>query len=176
MSEPTANIFRFCPRCGGDAATPVGANPFRCGKCEFTHYFSPITAVGAIVADSEGQILLITRARDPGKGKLGMPGGFVDPGETLETAIVREVLEETNLTATSTEYLISFPNKYDYLGVIGDITDAFFVCKVDSFDSIKPQEGEITACNFVTPSPEHLDNLAFESNRKALEFYLSQRS
>lgn len=177
MGQPVVKVFEFCPRCGAQPAV-TGTNPFKCDRegCGFTHYFSPITAVGAIVADAEGRILLITREKDPGKGKLGLPGGFVDPGETLEEACQREVLEEINLTATSMTYLTSFPNTYDYLGVVMPVTDGFFVCQVETFDGIRAQEGEVSAWCFVHPTTEHLDNLAFDSNRRAVEFYLNQLS
>ena len=121
-------------------------------------------------------VLLITRARDPGKGKFGMPGGFVDAGESLEEALKREVLEEVNLHATSITYLASFPNSYAYKGVVSAVTDAFFVCRVNSFDSLVVQDGEVSDYHFVHPTKKELDNLAFESNRRALEFYLSQNA
>ena len=93
MNQPIAQLYQFCPVCGSKTDTP-GKNPFRCPACQHTHFFSPVTAVGAIIADESGRVLLITRARDPGKGKYGMPGGFVDPQESLEEALRREVLEE----------------------------------------------------------------------------------
>ena len=175
MNQPIAQLYQYCPVCGskGDAS---GSNPFRCPACDHTHYFSPVTAVGAIITDEQGLVLLITRAKDPGKGKYGLPGGFVDPNESLEEALRREVLEEINLQATSVRYLTSFPNTYAYSGAVFPVTDGFFVCEVDSFDSIAAQEGEITDFHFLEPNKEVLDNLAFESNRLALEFFLANRS
>lgn len=175
-SEPSSQAFQFCPRCGSTPSSANGANPFCCGSCDFIHYFSPITAVGAIIADAESRVLLIIRGREPGKGQFGLPGGFVDPGETLEAACIREMQEETNLTATSMQYLTSFPNTYDYRGVISNVTDAFFVCRVDSLAPLQAQQGEVASCCFVHPEQTHLDNMAFQSNRLALEFYLSREA
>lgn len=179
MNEPIANVFRFCPRCGAKPETNSstgGNNPFRCtvADCGYSHYFSPNAAVGAIIAAADGTVLLITRAKDPGKGKFGMPGGFVDPGESLEGALEREVLEEINLSTTSIEYLASFPNQYAFQGVVFPVTDAFFVCKVESFDPIAPQEGEVSDYHFLQLTESVLDNMAFASNRQALELYLSR--
>lgn len=175
MNQPIAQFYQFCPVCGSKTNDP-GKNPFRCPSCGHTHFFSPVAAVGAIIVDESERVLLITRAREPGKGKYGMPGGFVDPQESLEEALRREVLEEINLEATSVRYLVSFPNEYGYSGAIFPVMDAFFVCEVASFDSIAAQEGEIADYHFLTMTQAVLDNLAFESNRRALEYYLSQRS
>ena len=57
----------------------------------------PFVGVGAIVV-REGRVLLVKRAQEPLKGQWSLPGGLVELGETLHTAIAREVHEETGLT------------------------------------------------------------------------------
>ena len=57
----------------------------------------PRVAVGGIVFDPHGRVLLIRRARPPAAGSWTLPGGKVDAGETLERAVARELLEETSL-------------------------------------------------------------------------------
>jgi len=56
-----------------------------------------IRCVGAIVHDTAGRLLLIRRGTPPGQGLWSLPGGRVEPGETDFSAVVRELLEETNL-------------------------------------------------------------------------------
>jgi ADP-ribose pyrophosphatase YjhB (NUDIX family) len=56
-----------------------------------------IECVGAIVADPAGRLLLVLRGREPGAGLWSIPGGKVEPGESLPEATRREVLEETGL-------------------------------------------------------------------------------
>ena len=175
MTKSLPDAFSHCPACGKQRSEH-GQNPLRCSACEFVFHFGPITAVAAIVTGADGQVLFLRRAKDPGKGKLGMPGGFVDVGESLETALVREVLEETNLTAIDWQYLVSFPNEYHYRGTVIPVTDMFFTCRVESFDNMKPQDGEVTSFEFATLTPDVLDEIAFVSNRKALEDYLSKNA
>ena len=58
---------------------------------------SVIPCVGAVVFDEQGRLLMIQRGHDPGAGLWSIPGGRIEPGETDEQALVRELLEETNL-------------------------------------------------------------------------------
>jgi ADP-ribose pyrophosphatase YjhB (NUDIX family) len=56
-----------------------------------------IPCVGAVVTDEQGRLLMIQRGHDPGAGLWSIPGGRIEPGETDAQALVREMLEETNL-------------------------------------------------------------------------------
>ena len=58
---------------------------------------SPLVAVGAVIFNNEGKVLLVKRKHPPNKGSWAIPGGKVKYGETLEEAIKREMKEETNL-------------------------------------------------------------------------------
>jgi 8-oxo-dGTP diphosphatase len=59
-----------------------------------------IPCVGAVLRDEGGRLLMILRGHDPGRGLWSIPGGRIEPGETAEEAVVREVEEETGLTVT----------------------------------------------------------------------------
>ncbi|MFK7736672.1 MAG: NUDIX domain-containing protein [Pirellulaceae bacterium] len=171
MSLPVEESFKFCPRCG-NASTKPGAVPFSCGDCGYTNYFGPVCAVGGIVVNERGEMLFIRRARDPGKGKWGLPGGFVDTGETGEQAVVREVREETGLEVTRAEYMMSHPNQYDYKNVICPVLDLFYLVDVVSHDAITLAEDEVEHSEWSRPTDEHLENMAFHSNRLALEHWM----
>jgi ADP-ribose pyrophosphatase YjhB (NUDIX family) len=59
---------------------------------------APIPCVGAVIANADGQLLLIKRGNEPGRGLWSLPGGRVEPGESRIAAVAREVREETGLT------------------------------------------------------------------------------
>ena len=65
----------------------------------------PIPCAGAVIKDETGRMLLIQRGHDPGKGLWSIPGGRIEPGETDEEAIIREVCEETGLRVSCGQLL-----------------------------------------------------------------------
>lgn len=64
-----------------------------------------VPCAGAVIKDDAGLMLLILRGHEPGKGLWSIPGGRVEPGETGEEAVVREVREETGLEVTCGQLL-----------------------------------------------------------------------
>lgn len=64
-----------------------------------------IPCVGAVVRDDLGRLLLVRRGHEPGLGQWSIPGGRVEPGETAEQAVLRELAEETNLRGEVGQYL-----------------------------------------------------------------------
>src|SRR4051812_9908572 len=94
----TEPLHRHCPQCGGaleQRRLKIG-DPERlvCTACGFVFYLDPKVAVGTIVRTPEDRIVLVRRAIEPGYGLWVFPGGYVDRGETVTDAAVRETLEE----------------------------------------------------------------------------------
>ena len=136
----------------------------------------PNCGSAGFLADDTGRILLIRRAKEPGRGRLATPGGFVDVGETAEAALRREIKEEVNLELLSVEYLISCPNEYLYRGVVYPVLDLFFTGRVRSWGEAVAAPGEVE--NFVLRDPMAVEpsELAFVSVVRALEFYRAGRA
>lgn len=68
----------------------------------------PLLGVGALIFDGEARILLIERGQEPLLGHWTLPGGLVEPGEKLEEAVRREILEETGLRVEPLEVVTVF--------------------------------------------------------------------
>jgi len=92
--------FQFCPVCGGGLKSMKlkEHEPSRltCSECAFIFYQDP-KLVACSVVELDHKIVLLRRAIDPQKGKWVMPGGYVDRGEEVEAAALRETDEECGL-------------------------------------------------------------------------------
>ena len=127
-------------------------------------YSKVVTGVGvaAIIPNSKNFVLLGKRKGSIRSGKWDLVGGFVEPNESLEEAITREVKEETRLIVESTQYFCSFPGQY------GDrqILVIFFICKVLG----KPQVSEeIKDYKYFNTIPD-----VFDSSEQALRFWFQR--
>ncbi len=95
------DLIRFCPLCGGclerRPIPPEGKPEMVCAGCHFVYYLSQKVVAGTIAME-DGRILLTRRAINPAHGKWTFPGGYVDWGEPVVDAAIRETYEETGLT------------------------------------------------------------------------------
>lgn len=158
--------FRFCPLCGGGLnKKQLKANePDRlvCSQCSFVYYLDPKVAAGTVTL-FEKEIVLVKRGISPGYGKWVIPGGFVDRGETLEAAAIRETLEETNLQV----HLTSLLNVYSYPGSTVVIV-AFLAQALAGVPAVCEESLELGLFQYEEiPWSE----LAFTSTRDALKDY-----
>lgn len=174
MSHDPSSAIAHCPKCGTTAGGRR-TNPFRCAACGFVLYFNAASAVAAFIVDDEGRVLYTRRAKDPGKGLLGMPGGFVDIGETAEEAVRREVVEEVGLTLGALTYLTSFPNHYTYAGVAYTTLDVFFTARAADPRAARPLDA-VASLAWLDPAHVDQDQIAFDSMRRALRVYLAAQA
>lgn len=98
---------RHCGVCGGEVAFSHGGWQGHCGQCGAEHY--PRTDPAVIVAVSDGERLLLGRQSAWPARRYSVIAGFVEPGETLEQTVAREVLEETGVRVRRCRYLASQP-------------------------------------------------------------------
>lgn len=89
---------KFCPSCAAalEAKEVAGRQRPVCPRCGRVVYYDPKVAATSII-EREGKVLMVKRAIQPGYGLWSIPGGYVDRGEVVEAAAVREVWEETGL-------------------------------------------------------------------------------
>ena len=132
--------FRYCPVCGSSHFEIQDEKSKHCENCGFEYFLNPSSAVAAFITNEKGELLVLTRKKDPGKGTLDLPGGFCDIAETAEEAIIREVKEETGLDVTRAEYLFSEPNKYLYSGFNIPTLDIFYHCEVADTQQVKAMD------------------------------------
>lgn len=99
---------RFCPRCGGRLVARPDGRALDCPACGSEHFPRLEPAVIVRVVDADDRILL---GRQPGwpPGRFSVLAGFVDPGESVEAAIRREVMEEVGIVVGDVEYVASQP-------------------------------------------------------------------
>jgi ADP-ribose pyrophosphatase YjhB (NUDIX family) len=164
--HPT-ELFRHCPRCGAALPSP-GANPLACGGCGFSYFFNPTVAAAAFIFDGADRTLFIRRAKEPSKGKLAVPGGFIDIGETAEGALRREVREEVGIEIDRLAFLGSCPNDYAYRGVTYPVVDLIFTA-----DAVSPQSARaldaVAGIEWKPVAAVDPDELAFPSLRMGWE-------
>ena len=163
--------FTYCPNCGNRSLKSKDVKGCICTKCNFQYYHNPASAVIGIILYDE-KIVLARRARDPQKGTLALPGGFVEYGECLEDALVREIKEELNLSVNNCSYFHSSSETYLYQDVVYPITIAYFVVKALDISQIKAGD-DVESYVLVPLYDFDFNKLAFESNRVVLKNFQS---
>ena len=141
----------------------------RCKAWAYVYFHNCSAAVAGIVQTPKG-IILTVRNADPKKGRLDLPGGFVDYNESLEDALAREIKEELNIGISMVNYLGSFPNVYRYKNVTYFTVDTIFTCKAKRLSSLRPNS-EIAGVRFAKPRDIDFSGIGFPSTRSALMRY-----
>ena len=122
--------FTFCPVCGSKHFVVNNFKSKRCQDCGFTYYANPCSATAAFIVNDNDEMLVVRRGKEPAKGTLDLPGGFVDMCETVEEGMRREIKEETGLDVQNIRYLFSSPNVYEYSGMGVHTLDMDFLVHV----------------------------------------------
>ncbi len=172
MTTRPIDVIKYCPRCGCDRfITSDNGRSFNCEECDFNFYINNSAAVACLIFDHEGRLLLVRRAIEPSKGMLDLPGGFIEPMERAEEAVVREIREELNVSVIKTKYLTSFPNEYIFSGFSVFTLDMAFVCEIDDFEGIVPRD-DVSDIEFFKPEDIKREELCSESMKNIIEYYM----
>jgi ADP-ribose pyrophosphatase YjhB (NUDIX family) len=163
--------FRFCPVCGKtlESRSLKQGEPHRlvCTGCGFVFYLDPKVAVGTIIRDERDHVVLVRRAIEPGYGKWVFPGGYVDRGEEVQAAALREAREETGLDIRLDRLL----NIYSYAGRAPII----IVYAATMIGGCLACDDEGLEADFFAPEAIPWDALAFRSTHEALQEFLTRR-
>jgi 8-oxo-dGTP diphosphatase len=165
--------YRFCPVCGSalEARVLKASEPKRLvcvnAACGFVFYLDPKIAVGTVIR-MNGDIVLVRRAIEPGYGKWVFPGGYVDRGEEITLAAIREAREESGLDVRI-DHLI---NIYSYAGR----TPIVVVYAATCIGGTLTVDDEGLEAKAFVPAAIPWDELAFRSTREALTDYLNSVS
>lgn len=171
MQDLHNHNLKFCPKCG-EKSLLLNSKKWNCKECDFTLYQNSAAAV-AVLFSFENQILFTVRNREPSKGKLDLPGGFVDPNERAEETCVREIKEELGLDIdiNQLKYLNSIPNVYPYKDICYHTLDLFFEYRVDRKFDVELALSEISQVIWVDVNQLEMNEIAFESQKLFFKNY-----
>ena len=160
--------YRYCPKCGGDLDKKVVKTnePRRlvCRACSFIFY-QDLKVVAGTVFTLNGGIVLLKRGVEPAIGKWVFPGGYVDRGESVQEAAVRETKEECLLDVKLGPLL----NVYSY----PRSPNVIVVYTADVIGGTLTAADESTEAEVFAPNAVPWHNLAFVSTKDALNDYIS---
>lgn len=140
--------FKYCPKCGSNHFVENNFKSKKCESCGFIYYFNTSSSTIALILNDKKELLVATRAHEPAKDTLDLPGGFVDLDETGEEAVVREIKEETGLETISVTYMFSIPNRYVYSGFEVQTLDLVYLCDVKD-TSVMKAEDDVSNLQFI---------------------------
>ncbi|MDR0375132.1 MAG: NUDIX domain-containing protein [Treponema sp.] len=166
-------MFRYCPHCGSSQVRVAGSQRFSCDDCTFVFFQNVATATGCIISAKTG-VLFEVRGKEPGKDKLGFPGGFVNPGEGAIEGIRRECVEEIGWDpGENVRFMASFPNEYRYKGVLYHTCDLYFTVSAPelTLSDLTLDTKETREVRFIMPHEIALDDIAFDAAKKALRYF-----
>ena len=167
------DTFHYCPKCGSDLFEIHHFKSKHCANCGFTYYQNPSSSTAAFIINSKGELLVAVRGKEPCKGTLDLPGGFVDNEETGEEGIIREIKVETGLDVKEVKYLFSIPNIYQYSGMDIHTLDLFYLCQVDD-EAVVHAGDDAAECTWIPLKEVYVERFGLRSIREAVHRFLQQ--
>ncbi len=168
--------FKYCPKCQSSDIEIVEDRKLSCHHCGLVYYQNVATAT-AVILRKKDEILFTIRNRDPKKGMLDLPGGFVDPDETAEQGAQRELKEELNLEIPieNFSYFQSRFNHYEYKDILYKTCDLIFIAEFPSDTELTLEFDEIQDVKWIKLDEIKLEEIGFDSLRKAVEDYINKQ-
>ncbi|MBI3486335.1 NUDIX domain-containing protein [Candidatus Daviesbacteria bacterium] len=108
--------IKYCYICGSELEKKSDAL-FICKKSAHHIYTNAKPCNGVIIENKKGEILLVKRKFPPKQGSWDLPGGFINPAESLEQSVVREIKEELEVELKREIYVKSYSDRYLFEGI-----------------------------------------------------------
>ncbi len=166
MSDSGAEM-NFCRRCGS-RLTNKHKHVFVCEN-NHTIYSNASPAVALLLFNQAGEVAVLRRAIEPGKGKLDFPGGFCDGVETVEAAVYREIEEEIGVSKqhySQIEFVGSGIDGYEHQGEVLPVISMIFKAVCIEPVELKADDDAASA-EFVPLATIKVDEIYFSSLREA---------
>ncbi|MBT5078556.1 MAG: NUDIX hydrolase [Candidatus Marinimicrobia bacterium] len=160
--------LEYCSNCGEKNIFGMieGQNRFHCESCKKIHYENP-KPTATLICVKESKLLLVKRAVEPAKGQWGLPGGFIELGETPSEGAIRELKEETNLDGKPIR-LVGHCSHHNT--IFGDVLLLGIEMKIVNWSKMKAGDDAAEAQLF---NLLDLPSLAFICHDKIVELYKS---
>ena len=184
-------MFNYCPACASKKITFAEGKVFRCSDCSFVYYHNIAAATGCLIivpeidasAKAVEKFVFLVRGKEPGIGKLDLPGGFIDVGEGAINGLYRELQEELGWTPPIPQgtglsdvfkLFASFPNVYEYKNIKYNTCDLYFSVSAPGLkpEDLQLEQAEISAVLFLKPEEIDFSKFAFPSTIQAVKTYL----
>ncbi len=144
-------IRKYCFVCGGEVSD-IKERSWWCDACHHRFYENPRPTADVVLVSPDGKILIVERAHEPKKGLWNLPGGFVEPNESLEQAVIREVEEELGITQAAfskPKYVASYPSNYEWGIENYELTCTIFVARLKESVTFEPND-DVASAKLVT--------------------------
>lgn len=166
-------VLKYCPKCGSGEFNISGDRSMKCEACGFHYFVNSAAAVACLVCDESEKLMLVTRGVEPNYGKLDLPGGFIDPLETAEAAVKRELKEELDLEVVELSYLGSAPNEYVFSEFTVFTLDMAFKIKAESLQGLTPMD-DILEYKFYSEEELNYDDIPAPSIKQFVKEYFAR--
>lgn len=154
--------YKYCPECGSELSDKKieGRKRKYCGKCGWINYLNPVPATASLLREKD-KVLLVRRGIEPCRGKLALPGGYIELGESPETAALRELKEETGIEGEIEKLIGVYPQESPHYGTV--LVVGYLIRRIGG--KLSPGS-DVTSAEFTHPE---VDSIAFESQRLMLK-------
>ena len=163
--------IKYCPYCGAGGTWKVPACDtlprLVCDVCDRVYYQNPQIIAGCLV-EHNGDILMCRRAIEPRLGTWTLPAGYMESGENIETAAVRETLEETGIE-------VDVDGLYSLFSVL-ERDHVYAIFRARARTTLTRRGEESLEVAFISPGDIPWDELAYPIVEHILERYLKERA